>query len=111
LSGPQICVWSVKTGRLLDVLAGHEGPVCGLAFSPSQPILASCSWDKTVRLWDVYDGAGCVETLQHGHDVLAVAYRWGRRARPWRPGLRTRAPARPSACLEPGGGPKARAPI
>jgi len=45
----QICVWSVKTGRLLDVLAGHQGPVCGLAFSPSQPILASCSWDKTVR--------------------------------------------------------------
>lgn len=45
----QVCVWSVKTGRLLDVLAGHEGPVCGLAFSPSQPILASCSWDKTVR--------------------------------------------------------------
>ncbi|KAI8469923.1 MAG: WD40 repeat-like protein [Monoraphidium minutum] len=75
LDGFQVCVWSVKTGRLLDVLAGHEGPVCGLAFSPSQPILASCSWDKTVRLWDVYDGAGCVDTLQHSHDVLAIAYR------------------------------------
>jgi periodic tryptophan protein 2 len=42
----QIYVWSVKTGRLLDVLAGHEGPVSGLAFSPTQPLLASCSWDK-----------------------------------------------------------------
>ncbi|GBF92981.1 hypothetical protein Rsub_05817 [Raphidocelis subcapitata] len=70
----QICVWSIKTGRLLDVLAGHEGPVCGLAFSPSQPVLASCSWDGSVKLWDVYDGAGCVETLQHAHDVLALAY-------------------------------------
>ena len=28
-----------------------------------------------MRLWDVFDGAGCVETLQHGHDVLALAYR------------------------------------
>jgi WD40 repeat protein len=42
----QVYVWSVKTGRLLDVLAGHEGPVSGLAFSPTQPLLASCSWDK-----------------------------------------------------------------
>jgi WD40 repeat protein len=42
----QIYVWSVKTGRLLDVLAGHEGPVSGLAFCPTQPLLASCSWDK-----------------------------------------------------------------
>lgn len=31
----QIYVWSVKTGRLLDVLSGHEGPVHGLSFSPT----------------------------------------------------------------------------
>jgi WD40 repeat protein len=30
----QIFVWSMKTGRLLDVLSGHEGPVHGLMFSP-----------------------------------------------------------------------------
>ncbi len=50
----QICVWSVRTGRLLDILAGHEGPVCGLAFTPAQSLLASASWDKTVRTWDVF---------------------------------------------------------
>ncbi len=47
----QIYVWSVKTGRLLDQLSAHEGPVCGLAFSPTQPLLASCSWDHSVRTW------------------------------------------------------------
>lgn len=52
----QIYVWSMKTGRLLDILAGHEGPVSGLAFSPRQPLLASSSWDRTVRTWDVFDG-------------------------------------------------------
>ena len=68
-------VWFLKTGRLLDVLPGHEGPVTSLAFSPTDPILASSSWDKTVRLWDVYDGKGVLESLDHSHDVLALAFR------------------------------------
>lgn len=50
----QIFVWATKTGRLLDVLAAHEAPVVALAFSPAQPLLASGSWDKTVRTWDVF---------------------------------------------------------
>ncbi|CAM6092951.1 unnamed protein product [Calypogeia fissa] len=71
----QIFVWSMKTGRLLDMLSGHEGPVFGLAFSPTDELLASSSWDKTVRLWDVFKGKGGIETFSHTHDVLAVAYR------------------------------------
>ncbi|KAI7750771.1 hypothetical protein M8C21_028344 [Ambrosia artemisiifolia] len=71
----EIFVWSMKTGRLLDVLSGHEGPVHGLMFSPTNAILASSSWDRTVRLWDVFDGKGSVETFQHTHDVLTVVYR------------------------------------
>lgn len=71
----QILVWSLKTGRLLDVLQGHAAPVTALHFSPATALLASGSWDKTVRLWDVFDSKGAVETLQHVHDVLAVAFR------------------------------------
>nr|QEX51138.1 putative periodic tryptophan protein 2 isoform X1 [Cymbidium ensifolium] len=71
----EIFVWSTKTGRLLDVLSGHQGPVHGLMFSPTNAILASSSWDKTVRLWDVFEGKGAVETFQHNHDVLTVVYR------------------------------------
>ncbi|KAK2974365.1 hypothetical protein RJ640_021221 [Escallonia rubra] len=71
----EIFVWSMKTGRLLDVLSGHEGPVHGLTFSPTNAILASSSWDKTVRLWDVFEGKGAVETFPHTHDVLTVVYR------------------------------------
>lgn len=73
----QVYVWSVRTGRLLDVLAGHEGPVAGLAFSPTQSLLASASWDKTVRTWDVFRSAAALQApLQH------VSVLWG-----WWPGL------------------------
>lgn len=71
----EIFVWSMRTGRLLDVLSGHEAPVHGLVFSPTNAVLASSSWDKTVRLWDVFDGKGAVETWPHTHDVLTVVFR------------------------------------
>ncbi|VFQ66872.1 unnamed protein product [Cuscuta campestris] len=71
----EIYVWSMKTGRLLEVLSGHEGPVHGLIFSPINGVLASSSWDKTVRLWDVFKGKEAVETFPHTHDVLTVVYR------------------------------------
>ena len=53
-------VWSLQTGRLLDVLAGHEAPLSELSFSPSEGVLASASWDGTVKLWDVFKSE-CIE--------------------------------------------------
>lgn len=71
----EVYMWSVQTGRLLDVLAGHEGPVCALAFSPTGNLLASGSWDGTVRVWSVFGRSGAVEPFVLGSDVLAVAFR------------------------------------
>eukprot|EP00967_Tisochrysis_lutea_P080064 scaffold109768_cov17-Tisochrysis_lutea.AAC.1 len=74
--GQWIYVWSVRTGRLLDVLAGHEGPVSQLAFSPGggpATLLASASWDKTVRTQQcAFVGRGNVELLLHNHDVSVM---------------------------------------
>ena len=36
-----------RTGEELDSLTGHEGPVCGVAFSPDGHMLASCGDDGT----------------------------------------------------------------
>ena len=71
-----IYVWALQTGTLLDVLAGHEGPLACLDFSQGggKSLLASTSWDGTLKIWDVYDSK-CIETMEHGCDVLAVSFR------------------------------------
>ncbi|XP_010767515.1 periodic tryptophan protein 2 homolog, partial [Notothenia coriiceps] len=57
------------------VLGGHEGPVSCLCFSPVHSILASVSWDRTVRLWDMLNSWQVKETLPLTSDGLAVTYR------------------------------------
>ena len=38
-------------------------------------VVATASWDKTVRLWDVYTGERtATDILQHSHEVLALTY-------------------------------------
>ena len=82
-------MWSVQTGRLLEVrwggeeamcviilppaqlLTGHEGPVSCVAFSPSKALLVSGSWDNTVRLWDVFEHKGAPETLTHSSNGMS----------------------------------------
>ncbi|XP_004842548.1 periodic tryptophan protein 2 homolog isoform X1 [Heterocephalus glaber] len=71
----EIFVWSMQTGRLLDVLSGHEGPISGLCFNPTKSVLASASWDRTVRLWDMFDSWRAKETLTLTSDALAVTFR------------------------------------
>jgi periodic tryptophan protein 2 len=70
-----IHIWSVQTGQLLDRLAGHEGPVMSLAFSPDGSTLVSGSWDRTVRVWNIFARSQTSEPLQLMADVTCVAVR------------------------------------
>ena len=69
-----VYVWSLQTGQLVDVLAGHEGPITSLAFAPGMAVLASGSWDGTLKMWEVYKN-NCLDTMEHGCDVLALCFR------------------------------------
>ena len=69
----EIYVWSVQTGSLLDSLAGHEGPISCLAFGTENSVLASSSWDKTIRIWNIFSRSQQVEPIEVEHDVLALA--------------------------------------
>ncbi|XP_068127133.1 periodic tryptophan protein 2 homolog isoform X2 [Hyperolius riggenbachi] len=71
----EVYVWSMQTGRLLDVLAGHAGPISSVAFSPLKSVLATASWDRTVRLWHMTDSWRTTETLNLSADALAVTFR------------------------------------
>jgi WD40 repeat protein len=48
-----VILWDLFSGRSLDRLHGHKGPVLSVAFSPDGSILASGSADTTILLWHV----------------------------------------------------------
>ncbi|RVX68383.1 hypothetical protein B0A52_07383 [Exophiala mesophila] len=70
-----IHLWSVQTGALLDQLSGHEGPISTLAFTPDGRYLVSGSWDRTIRVWSVFDRSQTSEVLQLTSDLLCVTVR------------------------------------
>lgn len=71
----EIHLWSVQTGALLDRLSGHEGPISTLAFTPDGRYLVSGSWDRTIRVWSVFDRSQTSEALQLTSDLLCIAIR------------------------------------
>lgn len=67
-----VLVWSVDRMKPLAKLRGHRRGVSDLAFDGAGKLLASSSYDGTVRLWSVPDGK-LKATLRIGSPVRAVA--------------------------------------
>ncbi|MFW9991874.1 MAG: serine hydrolase [Candidatus Odinarchaeota archaeon] len=46
-----IQLWNITTGKIIDTLTGHVNTIESLKFSFDGTILATASWDWTVKLW------------------------------------------------------------
>jgi hypothetical protein len=55
LQNGQIKIWDDTSKKLVTNLTGHTQSIRSLDFHPSEPILASASGDRTVKLWNVTD--------------------------------------------------------
>ena len=61
-------------GALLKTLTGHKIGYISVSFSPDGRVLASGSWDQTVRLWDVGAGALLKTLTGHTNRVSSVSF-------------------------------------
>jgi WD40 repeat protein len=55
-------------------LRGHTDGVNAAAFSPNGRMLATASWDKTIKLWDAATGTELTTLRGHAHQVACVAF-------------------------------------
>jgi cytochrome c len=69
----RIAVWTQDRQQPDTVFDGHKAPIAGLAASPDGSLLASASWDHSVRLWPLAGGAPRV-LEGHAMNVNGVAF-------------------------------------
>ena len=47
----KVVVWNLQSKIIQQTLSGHEGVVMAVAAHSTRPLLASCGFDCTVRVW------------------------------------------------------------
>jgi WD40 repeat protein len=68
-----VALRDARTHEVAARFRGHEGLVNSAAFSPDGRLLATCSVDRTVRVWQT-DGGACRVLRGHTDEVFAAAF-------------------------------------
>src|SRR5262249_8249525 len=61
-SDGRVFIWDMVRWRLASILQGHADVVVACQFAPASELLATVSWDGTVRLWDAAVGEALLTT-------------------------------------------------
>lgn len=72
-SNGAIQIWEIESGNGLGTLTGHTEAVTGLTFNSHGTRLASSSYDRSVKLWDVSKKIE-ITTLDHSDRVFAIKF-------------------------------------
>lgn len=65
---------ALEAGPELVVQTGHSGQVSSVAFSPDSKLIASGSWDNTIKIWDAATGVQLRALNGHTNSVTSVAF-------------------------------------
>lgn len=63
-------VWDYEAGDFERTLKGHTDSVQDISFDQTGKLLASCSADMTIKLWD-FQGFECIKTM---HGIYCIFY-------------------------------------
>ncbi len=70
----EVLLWNAETGELLHKLTGHRDYVYDADINHRSTRLATCSYDKTVRIWDLENGRPTHVFREHSGPVFTVAF-------------------------------------
>src|SRR5262249_9069612 len=67
-------LWKPETGERPREIPGHGGPLTGVAYRPGGAMIATSSWDGTVKVWDAVTLDLLKSLAGHQDWVLNVAF-------------------------------------